>query len=220
MTTFLHIFFSITLVFLTQFCLGQPKDTTYIKEQQVTEVRAEKDYYKKYKKALRRVKRVYPLALYAAQQIRELDEELAGVDSNRKKKKIAKATNKELKNDFQFVVRDLYIEEGKLLMKLIHRETGLTVAEIIKKYRGGFRSELQENMGKIWEQDLDAKYDPTGEDWIVERVILDIQSKTVPFEPEAKKLTKEEFKDRQKQYRIDKKAAKKAMRAKRKSGSE
>lgn len=214
------IFFSTILVFLSTDSRAQVADSTKIKQQEIPEIRAEKDYNKKYRTALRRVRRVYPLALYAAQQIKELDNELAQVDSRRKKKKIAKVANKELKTDFQYVVRDLYIEEGKLLMKLIHRETGMTVAQIIKKYRGGFRSELQDNLGKIWEQDLDAKYDPKGEDWIVERVILDIQANTVPFEPEAKKLTKEEFKDKQKQYRIDKREAKKAMRAKRKSGSE
>jgi hypothetical protein len=198
---------------------SQKKDSLQGKILEIEEVYADKDYYKKYKTALRRVRKVYPLALYAKEKIDEMDAELEQINSKRKKKKYTKKSNNELKEDFQYVIRDLYIEDGKVLMKLIHRETGMTVAEIIKKYRNSFRSELMDNLGKIWEQDLDSKYDPNGKDWIIEKVIQDIKNNTVAFEKEAKILTKEDFKASQKQFKINKKEAKKAMRAKRKSGS-
>ncbi|MFN5418587.1 MAG: DUF4294 domain-containing protein [Flavobacteriia bacterium] len=198
---------------------GQVKDTSKIKIQYLEEIKIDKDFEKKYRQSLRRIRKVYPLALYAAKKIKEMDAEIEQAESKRKKKKVAKEENKQLKDDFYFVIRDMYIEEGKLLMKLIHRETGMTVRQIIKKYRSGFKAELNDNLGKLWEQDLDATYDPKGDDWIIEKVIQDIKNEKVIIDFTPKILTKEEYKASKKEYKINKKEAKKAMRKQRKSGS-
>lgn len=215
MKLFLSIFF-LTVLFSSK---SQVKDTAKIKIQYLEEVKIDKDFEKKYRQSLRRIRKVYPLALYAAKKIQEMDAEIEQAESKRKKKKVAKEENKQLKDDFYFVIRDMYVEEGKLLMKLIHRETGMTVRQIIKKYRSGFKAELNDNLGKLWEQDLDATYDPKGDDWIIERVIQDIKNEKVIIDFTPKILTKEEYKASKKEYKINKKEAKKAMRKQRKSGS-
>ena len=194
------------------------KDLSETRE--LDEVYYENNYQAKYNRQLRRVRRVYPLALKAAELINEIDSELQNEDSNRNRKKIAKKYQKELKSNYVYAIKDLYIEEGKLLMKLIHRETGMSTAQIIAKYKGRFKSELYDQMGKIWDQDLDATYDPTGKDWLTEIVIRDVLSKEVSFEPEAKKLTKEEYKLSIQEYKASKKAARKLMREKRRAASE
>jgi hypothetical protein len=104
-------------------------------------------------------------------------------------------------------------------MKLIHRETGLTAEEIIQKYRGKIRAELFDQLGKIWDQDLNVKYDPTGVDELTERIIQDIEDDTVSFQKEAKVVTKEEYKQGMKEYRDLKKKAKKLNRKKKRAGS-
>lgn len=215
MKLFLSIFF-LSVLFSSK---GQVKDTSKIKIQYLEEIKIDKDFEKKYRQSLRRIRKVYPLALYAAKKINEMDAEIEQAESKRKKKKVAKEENKQLKDDFYFVIRDMYIEEGKLLMKLIHRETGMTVRQIIKKYRSGFKAELNDNLGKLWEQDLDATYDPKGDDWIIEKVIQDIKNEKVIIDFTPKILTKEEYKASKKEYKINKKEAKKAMRKQRKSGS-
>ncbi len=199
---------------------AQEEDSVPEKYRNLEEVKIYKDYYKRYKTALRRLRKVYPLALFAAEKLKEVDEEMAQVNSKRKKKKIAKVEHKELKEDFYYVIRDLYIEDGKLLMKLIHRETGLTVKEILEKYRGNLNAEVSETLGKIWEQDLDAKYDPRGEDWVVEQVIRDIKSGEVKIDMEPKILTKEQYKVSKKDYRTRKKEAHREQREKRRSEKE
>jgi len=97
-------------------------------------------------------------------------------------------------------------------MKLVHRETGQTVTDIVSKYRGQIQANLYEEMGKIWEQDLGVEYDPYGDDWITEIVILDIIKKRVPFDWELKPLDKETFKENQKAYRKTKKIYRKKER--------
>lgn len=213
MKNILIIFF----LFSFQFLKAQTEDST--KVQQLEEIIIDKDFQKKYNTALRRIRKVYPLAVYAAKKIKEMDAEIELADSKHKKKKIAKKENKALKDDFYYVIRDMYIEEGKILMKLIHRESGLTVRQIIKKYRSNFKAELNENLGKLWEQDLDATYDAKGDDWIIERVIQDIKNEKVVIDFTPKILTKEEYKTQKKEYKINKKNAKKAMRKERRSGS-
>jgi len=177
------------------------------------------DFQNKYNATLRRLRRVYPLALEAARIVDELDAELAQVDSKRKKRKITKVYSKELKESYLYAIKDLYIEEGVLLMQLVHRETHKTVAEIIASYRGKLKSEFYDQVGRIWKQDLDAKYDPKKE-WITELIIRQIYTNEISFDFTIKKTSKEEYKKAMKVYRADKKIARKLIRQRKRAASE
>lgn len=190
---------------------------------ELREFHTDKAFIRKYNRELEKVRRVYPMALRAKAIIREYEEELADIDKKRKQKKFAKETHQKLKEQFTYSIRDLYTSEGQLLMQLVHRETNMTVEEIIKKYRGGLQATLYEGMGNLFEQDLGAKYDPKGKNYITEIVIQDILAGQVPFNPEMDEMTKEEFKVTQAEYRESKrnshrklKEQKKAKRAKEK----
>jgi hypothetical protein len=177
------------------------------------------DFQNKYNATLRRMRRVYPLALEAARIVDELDAELAQVDSKRKKRKITKVYSKELKESYLYAIKDLYIEEGVLLMQLVHREANKTVAEIIASYRGKLKSEFYDQIGRIWKQDLDATYDPKKE-WITELIIRQIYANEISFDFTLKKTSKEEYKKAMKVYRADKKIARKLIRQRKRAASE
>ena len=189
------------------------------KEKELEGAVIDPDFQNKYNATLRRIRRVYPLAIEAARVMRELDAELALADSKRQKRKITKTYSKELKESYLFAIKDLYIEEGVLLMKLIHRETGKSVTEIIASYRGRIRSEFYDQLGKIWKQDLDATYDAKKE-WITEMIIRQIQNNEIAFDFTLKKPTKEEYKKSMKVYRADKRAARKLIRQRKRAASE
>lgn len=212
----LLLFLSVSL--LTTFVQSQENREDKVKH--FKEIVLRKDFKSLYERQLRRVRRVYPLALEAAKMINKLDEELEDHESRRGKRKITKKYNKEIKSEYLFVVKDLYIEEGKLLMKLIHRETGMTVEEIISKYKNRFSAEMYNQLGKIWDQNLDARYDPQGEDIITEIVLMDIKNNVVTFDPTPRHLSKEEYKEEIKEYRANKRAARKLMRQQRRAASE
>ena len=195
----------------------QSQDTITV--YQLEEVKIHKHYVQRYNTELARVRKIYPYALHAAELLEQFDSELSGIDSKRKQKKYGKQAHNVLKDDYTYLIRDLYTSEGVLLMKLIHRETGLTASEIIKKYRGKMRSEIYDQLGKIWSQDMDIKYDPTGKDWLTEQIILEIQDESVPFENNAKIVTKEEYKTNMKQYRADKKEYRKTQRTQKKAAA-
>ena len=215
---FLKLCLFLLTLLVVEFVICQDNRNDKVKH--FKEIILRKDFNSLYDRQLRRVRRVYPLALEAAKMIGDLEEELENLDSKREKRKITKKFHKQIKTEYLFVIKDLYIEEGKLLMKLIHRETGMTVEEIISKYKNRFSSEFYDQLGKLWDQNLDAVYDPQGEDVITEIVIMDINNKVVAFDPTPRHMTKDEYKEEIKEYRVNKRAARKLMRQQRRAASE
>jgi hypothetical protein len=160
-----------------------------------------KDYMRQYNRFKRIIKKVYPYALYASDMLYQLEADAEELTRKRKKKKFYKQAYKDLKTDFKFVFMDLYTSEGRMLMKLVHRETGMTVYEIAEKYRGKKNASMFNLMGKIWDQDVKIKYDPTGTDKIAEHVIQDIESGLVDFENKVVRVNKDQYKLNQKAYK-------------------
>lgn len=196
-------------------------DNTLMKEQEVIEMRVDRNYHSKYKRQLDLLQKTYPMALKAKQLIDEYEKDVALLDKKRLQKKYSKQMHKKLKEDFTYSIRDLYRSEGRMLMKLVHRETGMTVNEILKNYRNGFQTKLYEGLASIFGQNLDATYDAEGSDWITEAVISDIHSRRVEFNKKMNTVNKQTYKDGMKSYRYERKVsrknARKNKRAKRKA---
>lgn len=211
-------FVALIFSFIAYVALSQATEPIVL-QQDLKEVHVDKDFDRKYQSALRKLRRVYPLALQAKVLIVQYDGDMQELEKNRQKRKYGKKAQKSLKDEFLYDIKDLYIDEGILLMKLIHRETGMTVSDIITSYRGKLHANLYEGMGKIWDQDLEAKYDPDGEDWIVEVVINDIIHKRVAFDWDIQPIDKTQYKENMKDYRQSRKEFKKIRRQTKKAGS-
>ena len=175
-----------------------PQDSLWEYEGNIVPVYT-KEYLNKYNRMKKIVVKVYPYALHAADIIDEIDENAAKIERRRKKNKFYRESYKELKQNFKYFILDLYTSEGQMLMKLIHRETGMTVYDISNKYRGKQKAEMFNLMAKVWDQDLHVKFNPkAGDDKIVEQVIMDIQSGLVPFNDEIVTIDKLTYRDKQK----------------------
>lgn len=203
--TFLLLVF---LVFCSGYIHAQVKDTLRI--QRLSELTVFQNKWA-FERQVEKIRKIYPYALHAASLLTKFDAELLEIDSKRKKKKYNKKAHEKLKEDYNYVIRDLYRQDGILLMKLIHRETGWTASEIIQKYRGKFRAEWFEQIGKIWEQNFNVKYDPAGEDYMTEQIILQIQDEVLEFNPEPKMVDKKQYKTNMKAYREDVKESRKRV---------
>ncbi len=181
------------------------------KEQQIKEMRVDINFNQKYKRQLRLLKRTYPMAIKAKELINEYESDLADISRRRKQKKYSKQAHQQLKDEFVYNIRDLYTSEGDLLMKLVHRETGMTVNEIIKNYRGSLQTGMYTGLAKIWGNDLNATYDPLGDDWITEIVIQDIESGRIKFDKTMKKMDKAAYKESMDEYHESRKESKARM---------
>jgi len=87
-----------------------------------------------------------------------------------------KKAEKELEAQFGDEVRDLSYSQGKILIKLIYRETGNSSYDIVKDLRGGFRAFIWQTVAVIFGYNLKTNYDPTGEDQAIERIIIMIEA--------------------------------------------
>ena len=86
----------------------------------------------------------------------------------------AKAVAKWVKEEYSDRLKNLSMKEGKILVKLIYRETNLTSYEIVKSYRGRFNAFFWQTMAKFWKNDLKTIYDPDNirEDMFIENIII------------------------------------------------
>jgi hypothetical protein len=196
---------------------AQEKDTLHI--QRLSELTVFQNKWA-FERQVEKIRKIYPYALHAASLLKKFDAELLEIDSKRKKKKYNKKAHEKLKDDYTYVIRDLYRQDGILLMKLIHRETGLTASAIIQKYRGKFQAEWFEQIGKIWEQNFNVKYEPAGEDYMTEQIILQIQDDVLEFNPEPQMIDKKQYKINMKAYREDVKESRKKVKILRKKQKE
>jgi hypothetical protein len=165
----------------------------------------------KYNKMVYKMRRIYPMAIHAKELLATYEKDIADLEKKRQIKKYGKTAQEKLVEDFEYLVRDMYVSDGQLLVKLIHRETGLTVYEIVKKYRGGLQATWYQGIGVFFDQNMKTVYDPKKEDWLIEFVAKEIESgkhKLVAF----KVITKEQYrakKLKQKELRNNRKNAQK-----------
>lgn len=157
--------------------------------------KVEKDsYYRKYRY---RVKKMYPFAIYAVDLLTSLDEDITDEEVSKSAKKDAKKANNQLKEDFRQTILDMSQTDGDVLCKLIHRETGMTAYEIIKKYRGGVKALYWQSLAKLGGADLKQTFDPNV-DLALNRVMKDVDSGKISVPSEPKLVTKEERKAKKK----------------------
>jgi len=92
------------------------------------------------------------------------------------RKKYLKDLEKNVFNEYEDDMRGLTLTQGKLLIKLVDRETQNTSYQLIKDYRGGFSAAFWQGIARIFGTNLKAEYDPYGEDAITEVILLDIEA--------------------------------------------
>ena len=103
----------------------------------------------------------YPYARVAGATINDINKKLEGVNGKRARKAEIKTREKELKNQFSDPLSNLSVYQGKILMKLINRQTGNNCYEIIKEYKGGLNARFYQTVawfvGGNLKQDWDLK---------------------------------------------------------------
>lgn len=136
-----------------------------------------KDEKNQYRILKRRVLKVYPYAILAKEKLNTIQNGLDSIPKRRHKKRYTKQMLKWVKEEYSDRLKNLSMKEGKILVKLIYRETNLTSYEIVKSYRGSFNAFFWQTMAKIWENNLKTEYDPLNnkEDKLIEHILLQNQ---------------------------------------------
>lgn len=125
-----------------------------------------------HRRLIRNVKAVYPYAIDARHYFRSLTDTLAKVDDPKLRNKITKAYEDEIVERYTPVLENMTFTQGKILIRLIDRETQRTSYELLEEFRGRFSAKFWNMIAKIFRADLKQQYDPTkGEDKLIEQII-------------------------------------------------
>ena len=133
----------------------------------------------KYNSLVRKVTKVYPYAKLANERINEIEKHVASINSESEKKKYIKQAEDELMAEFEEPITKLTFSEGRILIKLIDRETGNTSYELIKRLRGRFSAFFWQTVAIVFGSNLKSEYDPE-EDMMIENIIVRIENGEIP----------------------------------------
>jgi len=136
---------------------------------------AQAENLRKYLKLRRDVLRAYPYAKLAAQTLKYINDSTLNIKSERERKKFIKKTEKELKEKFEKDLKNLTYTQGRILIKLIDRETGNTSYALVKELRGNLNAFFWQSMARIFGSNLKSEYDPEGEDFMIESIVQAIE---------------------------------------------
>ena len=134
-----------------------------------------RQYWKNWTRLRNAVYVTYPYAKTAGKIISEVNIQLANVPDEGQRKLIIKSREKELKRDFADKVTNLSVYQGKVLMKLINRETGNNCYAIIKEFKGGFNAGFWQAVAFVFGSNLKQQYDASGDDKDIEKIVLEVQ---------------------------------------------
>ena len=139
----------------------------------------------------RKVFKAYPYAVIAAKRIDSVNVRLSRIKSKRKKRKYIKRVQKYLEEELTKPLKKLTRTEGRLLLKLIHRQSGKTAFNNIKELRSGWKAFWYNATANIFKLSLKSEYEPEieNEDYLIEDVIQRalIEEKIEYQEPKLKK---------------------------------
>lgn len=130
----------------------------------------------RYDKLVRNVRKVYPYARLAGIKLNEYEAILKAAPNDRERRKIMKRAESELNERFGPELKKLTFSQGKILIKLIDRETGNSSYGLLQELRGKFTAFVWQQLARIFGYNLKAKYDPLGEDRQIEEIVVQIEN--------------------------------------------
>jgi hypothetical protein len=130
-----------------------------------------KKHYEQWTRTKYNVKKVYPYAILAAAKLKEYDKALALIQDTKLKKVFLKTCEKDLRKEFEDELKDLSVTQGRVLMKLIDRESGKTTYEIVKQMRGSFQAVMWNALATLFGNNMKCEYDPSVEDVMIENAV-------------------------------------------------
>lgn len=134
----------------------------------------QKSYLKKWTRLRNAVYVTYPYAKKASYIINDVIMHLDKIPDEQQRKKYLSTREKELKKEFTEPLTALSVYQGKILMKLINRETHNNCYDLIKEYRGGFTARFWQTVAWVFGSSLKQDYDPKGDDAEMESIVLEV----------------------------------------------
>lgn len=117
----------------------------------------------------------YPYARRAGLIMNEINTKLATISEKEKRQRYLKSREKDLKKEFADPLSDLSVYQGRVLMKLINRQTGNNCYDIIKEYKGGFTARFWQTIAHVFGSSLKQPYNAQGSEKEIELIVMEVE---------------------------------------------
>lgn len=135
-----------------------------------------KSQEKFYWKTIRDVKKTLPYARIVSKTLNEANADLGNIVDDKEQKKYLKQLEKDVMSKYEKEIRKLTFSQGKMLIRLIDRETSMTSYELIQMYRGKISAAFWQGIARLFGANLKDEYDGKDKDQIIERVITLVEA--------------------------------------------
>lgn len=142
-------------------------EVTVVPEREFKNVRQER----RYGRLVDKVKKVYPYARMAGEMLDEYEPKYVALESDKEKRKMMKELEQQLLDEYKDDLKRMTLSEGRILLKLIDRETSRTSYNLIKDFRGGVSATFWQGIARLFGSNLKSGYQPHGEDEMVEEIV-------------------------------------------------
>lgn len=132
--------------------------------------------YRKHARLVYNVQRVYPYAIIVRNELGRVNRLLETMPDPRDQRNFMQQYEKDIFKTYEDDMKKLTFTQGKILIKLIDRETENTSYDLIKQYRGNFSAAFWQSIARIFGANLKSGYDATGDDYEVEQVVREIEA--------------------------------------------
>jgi hypothetical protein len=149
-------------------------DTIQLEEIVVRKEKLDPEAKKQFLILQNRVYKTYPYAKLAAERLTVLNRGMANLKTNKEKKRYFKIVEGYLSNEFEAKLKKLSRKQGQILVKLIHRQTGITTYELVKDLKSGWKAFWSNTAASMFDIKLKAKYAPydNNEDFLIETILV------------------------------------------------
>ncbi len=190
---------AIALLILSNISTGQTTvvsntDTLYLVEKQVIDgdtlasvyIDEVKVFYRtefknwwhkmKYTRLVYNVKKAYPFAVIARNELKKLNDSLVHITDKRERKNYIADYEKAMFREYEADLRSLTFTQGRIMLKLVDREIGNTPYALIQEYRGNVSAIFWQGIARLFSSNLKIPYDPYGEDAEIEEIVQLIEA--------------------------------------------
>lgn len=131
---------------------------------------------RKYRKLVYNVKKVLPYAKIAGQKFREIDTTMDTLETDRERREYINRVEAEIKGRYEEELKNLTITQGRILIKLIDRETGHTSYDLVRQLQGNFQAFLWQTLARLFGSNLKMTFDEAGEDMLINDIVIMIEN--------------------------------------------
>lgn len=130
---------------------------------------------RQYNRYIEKVKKVYPYARLAGDMLDEYEPKYFALDNEKDKRRMMKELEQQLLDEYKDDMKRMTLSEGRILLKLIDRETSRTSFTLIKEFRGGVSATFWQGIARLFGSNLKSDYEPHGEDQMLEEIVTLIE---------------------------------------------